>query len=945
MLLPLPAAVVQPAAASANTMTLRNEGLELVRNEGSELVRNEGSELLRNEGLEWRRRQRLLRIQQYEQRLAHDADTTTGDLCYRLAMAIIRGVCVVAALMLLDSCTGPAGGSRGKKTSDASSAVDAADTSGSPDEPCLDVQPKSLDFGEVHVNNDAVKSVLITNCGTAPLTIHVTLPPDSSPQSTLPGPDLPALGRAAAATVERIVRFDPVFASPAAGTLLVESAAISKSVILTGVGTDGCIPSCQPGWECGSDGCGGICGSGCEPGVKCIIAKHACEIVDVPAPPIGGVGGKCGRVGSCQPTLDGADNAFWPACVNMQCESGQCTEPVCTSACTLTKDSVDAFGAPGPDGVDDPDAAFNSCGGADDGPLGKAFKCVAVAPLDAGAPSNICKAGTTFQPCKANGDCPGGETCQLEYILGEYSTRCATAPKASVGIGQYCNMNPDVGPVTYCSTGSCFSVGCVGFCKDDGDCGGWSCAADLQLYGAEYPEIAFDTCWPGGCDTNSDCGAAQYCQWYGNGKSGDEYDWANVCTPSGPGSATLGEECEADPEDNIPLPDCAGPCLNDGTCSALCLDDGDCAGAAGMLCSWSAVGVDFEDDGEDDKWLPLGLCADFSGTQAPCADDAGCGGSEACDYYAFIQAGGQYDAKGICAKTAPGEGAVGDACGGNSGVICKSGFCLSSQGDQPGFCTAMCSSKSDCPQNLELGLFSGVYNMACYAYLYSPGFDGTTDEDSVYVPLCRPALAEASSLSDCSESLSCPAGEACQAWPIAMGATGPAGKEFLCTGAGVFDGAGVFQLAEQELGEHCDILYESDSPFQYCKSNYCLPDVGKEQGYCGALCSSDADCAAGGPAMICDPLTLIDRPGANADVTVDVCKKQASCIPCSDHVDCTGDYVCVNAGGVGLLANYRCAPPCSQDADCLGTDGGSSCEQSVDKQGKPEGVLSCTPDC
>ena len=645
----------------------------------------------------------------------------------------------------------------------------------------------------------------------------------------------------------------------------------------------GCEPFCQPGWECGPDGCGGVCGPGCGFGELCNNAKHSCDTFD-PPPDLSPFGGECQRGGDCQPFVNtpsgSVDNPAWPACMNAKCETGQCFEPACTKSCTLTKDIVDAEGNVGPDGIDDPDAPFDDCQGAVDGWMGEDYTCIAFAPPGQGMPVNFCVPGTTFKPCANNSDCPGTETCQLQYILGAYSTRCAAAPKGAATIGEFCNRNPDEGDVTYCETRLCFGPGCTGFCESDEDCGtnAMVCLPDFEIFGDSNPDITFPICWGKPCDSNADCpGDEHFCRINFNGEYDEGAAWEHYCASAAPDAAAVGEACEDDATDAIPKPPCAGPCLNNGTCSAICQADSDCAaGGDSMKCNANASGVDYNNDDVDDQYLPLGLCVDFPGTQTPCGADTDCAGSptpEACDYFSFFQPDGAMDATGICTETKPGEGDVGDACGGSSGVTCKSGFCLGSQGDQPGFCTALCSKKSDCPAGPQtLGLFAGTYNMFCFAYLYSNGLDVTTPEDTVYVPLCRPVVSEVSPLDDCSADLTCTgADQACQAIAIAVGATGPTSVEYLCFGAGFNDALGDFKLSTADLGDACDITFESSSPSQHCKSNYCLPGAGDDKGYCSKLCATDEDCSE--PNMKCEDLVLIDRKGTAQDVTTQVCKK------------------------------------------------------------------------
>ena len=90
---------------------------------------------------------------------------------------------------------------------------------------------------------------------------------------------------------------------------------------------------------------------------------------------------------------------------------------------------------------------------------------------------------------------------------------------------------------------------------------------------------------------------------------------------------------------------------------------------------------------------------------------------------------------------------------------------------------------------------------------------------------------------------------------------------------------------------------------------------------------------------------LLDKPDTDNDQTASLCRKQISCISCTADSDCTGDYVCVNAGGQGLLENRRCMPPCETDNDCGGTDGGDKCKMSFDASGAPEEKSGCIKSC
>ncbi len=369
---------------------------------------------------------------------------------------------------------------------------------------------------------------------------------------------------------------------------------------------DICSPFCQPGWQCGPDGCGGRCSTGCDAGWECNNLSHRCQPPE--SPPCDSFGQHCGRTGDCQPMIDTADgpvdNPNWPACMNAQCMTGQCFEPVCIQHCIITKDDVDHAGEPGSDGINDPDAAFNDCGcTAFQGVMGNNAACVSFGHPEQTQGVNFCMFGTTFAPCSHTGECPDGETCQLHYILGKYTTRCSSTHQAAVAIGEYCNRNPQVGNVQYCETAQCLAPGCTGFCAHDSHCPADSmyCRKDFAVFGESYPELTVDMCWGKPCSVNADCpGGDHYCRVNLDGAGA----WAHFCAAAAPNAAKLGEACEDNQYDSVPKPPCAGPCPDSGVCSAICESDADCAaGGVSMKCS-------VKDRFVGDVALPLGLCRD-----------------------------------------------------------------------------------------------------------------------------------------------------------------------------------------------------------------------------------------------------------------------------------------------------------------------------------------------
>jgi hypothetical protein len=771
-----------------------------------------------------------------------------------------------------------------------------------------------------------------------------------------------------------------------------------------------CEPLCLDGWQCGPDGCGGSCGT-CAVGTTCNQAKHKCEAEGPPPAELAEFGEQCGRKGDCQNAFynetkgEWEANPQWPACKHAQCATGVCMEPACTKPCTMTKDTLDSAGNPGADGIDDPDAPFNDCAGAEDGIMGSAYTCVNANALDNPQPNTICRPGTTFKECFVSADCPGEETCQLNYIAGEYTLRCMTAPKGAQPIGSECNLNPEDGDIMLCEA-DCYGIGCVGFCQTDSDCAtnengcgadnwciddsdtactvdtdcsAWECVLQKNLSGDPLAPIEFDTCYARVCDLNKDCNDGDYfCRPYINGEYNDNLAWENRCVAKPANSVGLGEECEDDPDDNIPKPDCGTGWCQSGTCSAVCEQDGHCvAGGADMLCGWTEYSFDYEPkDNVVDNYLPIGLCQKWPGTNNSCTSSTDCAANPGVEACKFIEtkdtASGSFDGTGLCTTVEANMGDIGDPCGGNSGISCKAGFCFGTNGEQPGWCSGLCGKTADCPQGATLGTFTGAYNLACIPYRV--GVAGTMDatDDDIYVSICFPGAVylggfipgnglmqitqvpnaetnTGSSLADCSADYACTdTKETCVVFHTAQGSTGPTHVDYLCVNnklnmpeTAAPNSPSVVVNPSASLGDACtvDAQISTDTT---CDTLYCLPDVG-DAGYCSGLCKTDADCSALGASGTCDDVIVVDRQDDSQDVTVKACRKAESCVSCSNQTDCASGYSCINVGGPGLLAEYACAPSCSVDTDCAGTDGGSTCTESMDNKGKGEGVNACAP--
>ena len=721
-------------------------------------------------------------------------------------------------------------------------------------------------------------------------------------------------------------------------------------------------PPCQPvcgGKQCGPDGCGGVCGQ-CGPSQACNAASLCVSTEGKQL-----FGQACGATEDCAPTMTGEDgaevtNPAWPACLDSQCASGACILPFCTRQCQLAKDAVDnVTGEPFSDGIEDEDAP-NSCGDAADGPVGAAFRCLDVAPSVSPQAIPYCIPGTKFADCQSNGDCPDGEVCDAVLVAGERRLRCVGAVAEAAGLGDPCSLTPSLGGAPYCAAPFlCTNTGCSAFCAGDEDCitSGASCdeakgtcanAPDKPCAGdadcsewqcvtphPDSPVTGAGLCEPKSCAVDADCETEGFhCRthpsfFYVPPK------WEHQCVADPPGAnATLGDACTNDPADGVI---CDNPDLcYKGQCSAHCGSDADCDTTAGQVCATAEIPFDLSDDGHLDAVLPLDLCEPLphAGDLQPCGKDADCAtAGEVCvPYETKAPQNSQYtrQIQQVCRSVPESFGGYGEPCGLLAGQgECKVGFCVSDDVSHalPDLCTETCTTAADCPDAVTVA--GADHPSVCRAVVY--GWNGTVKSgDDLYASVCWPVGAS-STLADCSVDLVC-AGEdqTCVAWALASDPTVPGSVEYLCVSNRDQDG----KPAAGGVGEPCEDSYD-------CASLLCLRDTG-DQGYCSSPCMSDVDCLAGGPYMICDPHVAVDRQNDALDVITPQCRKALSCTPCTQHSDCVSGFVCANVGGLAL-SDYRCAPECTNDADCVGAGAGPKCKDSVNPTGSPDDIKACIP--
>jgi hypothetical protein len=422
--------------------------------------------------------------------------------------------------------------------------------------------------------------------------------------------------------------------------------------------------ACMAGADCASGNClteastgwtEGYCTSGCTSNADCNAGEH-CGFRDAVT-----------LVGFCVDTCGDSSECREP---EYSCYDADGDAMGRTECAPIASGSTDVGGAC---------TAISDCQG------GEAGTCVG--EID-GFRDGYCTAA-----CASNDDCPGGSHCGAQgtdgigFCLanctsgscrtdgyacydfdGDTVDECAPAGTGSGAIGDVC------GQVADCDGGA--DAVCLAPADDwfDGYCATLGCTAGSCPMGSHCSP--FDTvsaclqdCTPGSCRT-----PGYACYDINN-------DGTPECAPSGTGSASVGEACEA-------LADCSG-----GT-RAVCVREAD--GFFEGYCTLSSCTV----GGTGDESCPTGShCAVADGeTEGFCVDDCANSGDCRSEGYACYAAFGE-DTMRECAPAATGSSPVGSAClnrwdcGGG-----QFGFCALDEDFLGGYCVIDCSGDtSRCP--------------------------------------------------------------------------------------------------------------------------------------------------------------------------------------------------------------------------------------------------------
>jgi hypothetical protein len=359
-----------------------------------------------------------------------------------------------------------------------------------------------------------------------------------------------------------------------------------------------CIPACGAK-QCGSDGCGGVCGD-CPPDTpNCLESTGQCTnqcIADCALKQCGddGCGGSCGECPATAPNCDPSNHLCTalciPTCGDVECGSNGCGGScgVCDSNAPYCIEGLcyaDAEGTCLP-ACDDKQCGANGCGG-------NCGVCPPTAPtcID-GVCGGTCQANCSGKQCGDDGcggscgECPDwAPNCVQNFCADSCVPDC---------IGKVCGDDGCGGVCGFCSaTAACVSGQCILGC--DNPCEGKQCGED-------------------GCGGSCGaCGGNFVCQ---NGICTD----GSGCTPN-----CFGKQCGND--------GCGGSC---GACTGtLQCQNGVCMDTS---CSPNCQNIQCGPDGcggscgtcLGNSWCQGGVCTGGACTPScngkQCGDD-GCGGS------------------------------------------------------------------------------------------------------------------------------------------------------------------------------------------------------------------------------------------------------------------------------------------------------------------------------
>jgi eight-cysteine-cluster-containing protein len=637
---------------------------------------------------------------------------------------------------------------------------------------------------------------------------------------------------------------------------------------------------CVGSWDCTNTVCSFECSgnTGCTsdtecPGGKCENAQ--CVSVEPPG---------------CQSDADcGSDEA---------CKAGQCVPVANPPACTSSKDC--ALDQSCIDGV---------CVGVEcltDSDCGPGLACVNSAcvpvtnPLDCQSDAD-CKEGSTCE-CTPDPNCPACDVCLFKCVPQQPPTCVETGCS-----GEVCASETLFTPCVYEPWYECLALTKCGNFDANGGCG-WQ------------KNEAFEQCLKehagpkDSCQTDSDCGAGQYCAPGVCPGAPCTPDYCPPCygtcedtQPNGVcyGDQDCGPGTHCSVSDGVCLPPpgckpgmdcpavCAGYCVPDGP--VTCSDDSDCAAGEYCGCAWDATGNSAEPGGADAA-LPCYLQCIPKEVPSGCTSDSDCGKGEYCG-------------------CAPFDGATPP----NALVFCNL-QCLPIE-EPP----TECLSNSDCGPNQEC--------MFACPDCVCPFEGDPADPNFKPAPCeCGPCFGQCVDVGPqtCSSDADCDKGEYCGCGPFPAGTPATAliacWQQCLPIEEPPVDCANGGQCAP---GQECIIA---------CPDCFCPPfdpadpngapapcECGPCFGQCvdvepPAECQSDSDCAAGQQCLIACPdcACPVDEAGQPLPCDCGPCFgycEDVPPLPCSSDADCDKGEICGCGpwGPFDPAAKIACFPQCIPD--------------------------------
>ncbi len=613
--------------------------------------------------------------------------------------------------------------------------------------------------------------------------------------------------------------------------------------------------------ECGSDGCGGSCGT-CG-------AHHVCEM------------GQCLYVawcgdGACDAAEDCADCPADCAC--------DCGEACVAGACTFEACDGKACGS---------DGCGGSCGACADHYACEQGACVYV-PWCGDA---VCNGAETCSTCAADCGCGCGRVCDHDACVFTACDGLACGPD---GCGGSCGTCPDhhtcqkgaCAYVPWCGDGACDAGEDCGACPTDCACGcGQICQGSACAFTACDGKVCGDDGCGGSCGKcaeHFECrkGACDYVPWCGDGTCDPAEDCAACAADCG---CACGQACVA------------GACTFTACDGKECGPDG-CGGSCGACADHHAC-----HEGVCDyvPWCGDGTC-DAGETCATCAADCGCACGEAC-------------VGGGCAFTAcDGKACGSDGCDGSCGSCaehhaCEAGVCVYEPWCGDGACDAgeTCAScAADCACGCGRACEGGscVYTACDDLACGDDGCGGSCGACSehheclagacVYVPWCGDAACDAGeTCATCAADCACGCGQACEGGACVF--TACSGKACGDDGCGGTCGT---------CGEHEACLEGACVVQPYCGDGVCNGDEACD------TCEADCDCPCG---EACTAGECVYVGCAGRECGDDGCDPAGSCGACAEHEACV-DGACVEAPwcGDGTCDLDEGCAACPADCGC-----------------------------